>query len=114
YKISGYINDQDLLERVETHIDNPVLGDMLVESVYADYKDFQHGLVFPSKIIHSEGGFPVLDLTVTDAVRNVVAEVIQPQRFFYEGVGEPRYRGPLKGPPPPISVDQTLFGDSVH
>lgn len=32
--VNGYINDQNLLERVETRIDNPMLGDMLYESLY--------------------------------------------------------------------------------
>src|SRR5262249_36976419 len=39
-KVNGYINDQNLVERVETWIDNAMLGDMLFEAVYSDYKDF--------------------------------------------------------------------------
>jgi hypothetical protein len=37
-KMTGYINDQNLVERVETWIDNPVLGDMLVQARHSDYK----------------------------------------------------------------------------
>src|SRR5689334_15115515 len=37
-KVNGYLNAQNLLERVETWIDNPFLGDMAFESEYADYR----------------------------------------------------------------------------
>jgi hypothetical protein len=40
FRVEGYINDQSLVERVRTWIDNDVLGDTLVEAVYSDYKDF--------------------------------------------------------------------------
>ena len=38
-KVNGYINAQNMVERVETWIDNPFLGDMLFEAIYTDYKD---------------------------------------------------------------------------
>ena len=38
--VNGYINDQNMIDKVETWIDNPMLGDMLFEAVYSDYKDF--------------------------------------------------------------------------
>src|SRR5205823_12332756 len=33
-KVNGYINDQNMVERVETWIDNAMLGDMLFDSTY--------------------------------------------------------------------------------
>jgi hypothetical protein len=47
--------------RVETSIDNPVLGDMQFEALYSDYKDFG-GVKFPMHIVQRQGGFPILDL----------------------------------------------------
>jgi glyoxylase-like metal-dependent hydrolase (beta-lactamase superfamily II) len=79
YKLNGYIDDQNTVEKVETWVDNPVLGDMPVEATYSDYKDF-HGLKFPSKIVELQGGYPVMDLTITDANRNVMAGVQQPAK----------------------------------
>src|SRR6266850_2438547 len=38
-KVNGYINDQNLVERIETWIDNAFLGDMAFEGIYTDYKD---------------------------------------------------------------------------
>ena len=34
YKVVGYINDQNLVEKVETWLENPIFGDMLVEALY--------------------------------------------------------------------------------
>ena len=67
--VNGYINDQNMVERVETWIDNPVLGDMPFESAYSDYKDFG-GVKFPMHIVQRQGGFPILDLTVSDVKPN--------------------------------------------
>ena len=68
-KIKGYINAQNLVERVETWADNPVLGDMLIEAVYAGYKDFG-GVKFPVRIVQKQGGYPVLDIAITEVKPN--------------------------------------------
>ena len=34
YKVVGYINPANMVERVETWLENPIFGDMLVESIY--------------------------------------------------------------------------------
>src|SRR5204862_7663148 len=36
-RVNGYLNAQNLVERVETWIDNPFLGDMPFEAVYSGY-----------------------------------------------------------------------------
>ena len=73
---SGYINDQNMLERVETKIDNNVLGDIVYETAYSDYKDFG-GVKFPTHIVQKQGGYPVLDLTVTDVKPNAAVNFDQ-------------------------------------
>jgi glyoxylase-like metal-dependent hydrolase (beta-lactamase superfamily II) len=75
--VRASLNDQNLVERVEGAIPNPVLGDMPVEVTYADYKDFG-GVKFPTRIRQSAGGFPVLDLTVTDVKPNAAVDVQTP------------------------------------
>jgi len=57
YRYIGSINADNQVERVQTWIDNPVLGDTLVETRYSDYKDFD-GIAFPSHIERSQGGYP--------------------------------------------------------
>ena len=64
-KFSGYIDQDNMLARVETWVDTPMLGDTLVEVNYSGYKDFA-GLKFPTSILQKQGGYPTLDLTVTD------------------------------------------------
>jgi hypothetical protein len=70
FKINGTIDRQNLVSRTETWIPNPVLGDMLVETTYSDYKDF-NGVKFPASIVQKQGRYPVLDLTVTSVQPNV-------------------------------------------
>ena len=72
YTVTGIINDQNLVERVETRITNTVLGDMLVEMVYSDYRDFV-GVKFPTRIVQRQGGHLTLDLTVSDVQPNSAA-----------------------------------------
>lgn len=69
YKFNGYVNSDNMVEKVETWVDNPVLGDMPVVTTYSDYKDFG-GVKFPSKIMQTQGGYPSLDVTVNDVKVN--------------------------------------------
>ena len=53
--------------------DNPVLGDTVTETTYSDYKDLGEiptDVLFPTHILQKQGGFPVLDLTVTKVDAN--------------------------------------------
>ena len=54
YHINGTISEDNLVERVQTWIPNPVMGDMLYEHEYADYKDF-NGVKFPTTIRSFQG-----------------------------------------------------------
>jgi len=78
-KVNGYINAQNLVERVETWIDNPFLGDMPFEAIYSDYKDAA-GAKFPMHIVQKQGGYPIFDLTVTDVKPNAAVNIQPPQR----------------------------------
>src|SRR5690349_6602002 len=52
YTISGYIDDQNMVAKVETKIEDALIGDMLVEQTYSGYKDFS-GVKFPSHIVQT-------------------------------------------------------------
>jgi glyoxylase-like metal-dependent hydrolase (beta-lactamase superfamily II) len=58
-------------------IPHAVLGDLLIEITYADYKDFG-GVKFPTKIKQTAGGQPSLDLTVTDVRPNPAVSIATP------------------------------------
>ena len=96
--VSGYLNDQNILERVETKIDNTVLGDTAFETTFSDYKDFG-GVKFPAHIVQKQGGYPVLDLTITDVKPNATANIQSP--------GAPPA-------PAPASVTSEKLGDGVY
>src|SRR5712691_5491533 len=73
-KVNGYINAQNQVERVETWIDNPFLGDMLFEASYSGYKDVG-GAQFPMRIVQKQGGYPIFDLNVSDVKANAPASI---------------------------------------
>jgi glyoxylase-like metal-dependent hydrolase (beta-lactamase superfamily II) len=77
HKFVGRINAQNQLERVQTSIDNPILGDTPVEITYSDYRDFD-GVMFPAKIVRTQGGYPVLDITVSKVAANPPVEIAVP------------------------------------
>ena len=69
YRIVGYVNDQNLVERVNTWLEHAVFGDMAVESEYTHYRDL-NGLKFPSQMVQKRGGWPVFQAYVLGARRN--------------------------------------------
>jgi glyoxylase-like metal-dependent hydrolase (beta-lactamase superfamily II) len=73
-KFNGYFDAQNMLDRVETWIDDPMLGDMLIEAAYSGYQNFG-GVQFPAKIVLKRGGYPTLDLSVTDVKPNAPASI---------------------------------------
>lgn len=99
YTVTGTLNDQHLVERVETLVDNTVLGDMPVEMSYSDYKDFA-GVKFPTRIVRREGGQPTLDLTISS---------VQPNGAATLEVRE----NPQPATPPPVRVEAKKIGDGV-
>ncbi|HEV2201770.1 MAG TPA: MBL fold metallo-hydrolase [Bryobacteraceae bacterium] len=67
--VMGYIDDRNLVEKVQTKIDSNMYGDLPWEAEYSDYKSV-NGVQFPMHIVHRQGGFPVLDLNVSDVKVN--------------------------------------------
>jgi glyoxylase-like metal-dependent hydrolase (beta-lactamase superfamily II) len=69
YPVSGVINDENLVEHVETQTYNNVLGNIVVEVDFSDYRDVG-GIKFPMHIVQKQFGFPTLDLRVADVQPN--------------------------------------------
>jgi glyoxylase-like metal-dependent hydrolase (beta-lactamase superfamily II) len=95
YKVVGFINDANLVERVETWVENPIFGDMLVETSYSDYRDV-NGLKYPTSIVQKRGGWPTFEAQILGANANPanIAGLLQPTA----GAGG---RGGAPGGPPP-------------
>lgn len=75
YKVVGTIDKDGMVTKVDTWMANPVMGDMLIETRYSDYKDFG-GIKFPAKIVQDQGGHPLFDLMVTDVKANVAGAAL--------------------------------------
>ena len=73
-----YLNDQYLVERVESRMPDPVLGDTPVVTQYSDYRDFS-GVKFPTRIRQTMAGSPVLDLAVNDVQPNAPISIAVPE-----------------------------------
>ena len=69
YRVVGYINAQNMVERVQTWLDNPFFGDMLVEAQYTNYRD-NNGLKFPANIVQKRAGWPTFEAYILGAHAN--------------------------------------------
>ncbi|MDO9237280.1 MAG: MBL fold metallo-hydrolase [Aquabacterium sp.] len=99
YRYVGFINDQDRLESVRTWIDNPVLGDTLVETSFDNYVN-RGGVPFPSHIVRTQGGFRVLDVAVSDVKVNATPALKVPDAI-------------AQGVLPPVTVSVNKLADGV-
>jgi glyoxylase-like metal-dependent hydrolase (beta-lactamase superfamily II) len=70
YKMVGYINSRNLVEKVQTWLENPIFGDMLVEAEYTFYRDGANGLKFPARIVQKRGGWPTFTAYILGADAN--------------------------------------------
>ena len=69
YKVNGYINAEHLIEKIETWTAQATLGDMPIETTFANYRDFG-GTKFPTRIVQKQGGYPVLEMDIADVQPN--------------------------------------------
>jgi hypothetical protein len=101
YKMTGTINGQGQVEKVQTWIDNPIVGDMLVETTYSGYKDFG-GVTFPARIVQTQDGFPALDLAISAVTVNPAFDAPVPDN--------------VRNAPPPAApmVAVEKLGDGVY
>ena len=99
FKVLATVDAQNLVERIDAVVPNAVLGDAAVEIRYSEYKDFA-GVKFPTRIRQTIGGYPVLDLTVTDVQPNFAVDIAVPD--------------PIKQTPAPYSkVATQMVADGV-
>jgi hypothetical protein len=54
YRVNATINSDHLIQRIETKVPHPVLGDMNYEHEYTDWREID-GITFPAKWHHHEG-----------------------------------------------------------
>ena len=69
-RVSGYVNEQNMVERVETKIGN----DVLAQHVYLQYQDFS-GLKFPTIVIQKKNDENTLILVVDTVKPNAPVSI---------------------------------------
>jgi glyoxylase-like metal-dependent hydrolase (beta-lactamase superfamily II) len=93
YQVNGYLNNENLIERVETWVGENIMGDMHIVATYSGWRDFG-GAKVPTRIVQTRGGWPFFEVDVTAARANpsdLAALAPQPP---------PPAGGPPPGPPP--------------
>ena len=109
YRVNGYVNDENLVERVETWLGENIMGDMHIVATYSGWRDFG-GYRAPTEIVQTRGGWPFFEAEVTAATanpRNVAALVPAPAA----GPGGPGGGG---GQPAPLNVTAERLGDGFY
>jgi glyoxylase-like metal-dependent hydrolase (beta-lactamase superfamily II) len=112
YVINGYVDDKNLIDRVETWLGENIMGDMQIVATYTGWKDFG-GAMAPSKIVQTRGGWPFFEVDVTSAKANPadVATLVPPPAPA-GGRGGPG--GPGGGAPPALTVTTEKLGDGLY
>ena len=59
-----------MVEKVQTWVENPIFGDMLVETEYTAYREGANGLKFPAQIAQKRGGWPTFTAYILGATPN--------------------------------------------
>jgi len=79
YVINGYVNEKNIVDRVETWLGENIMGDMHILATYTGWRDFG-GVMAPSKIVQTRGGWPFFEVDVTSAKANPpdVATLVPP------------------------------------
>ena len=112
YVINGYVNEQNVVDRVETWLGDNIMGDMHILAVYSGWKDFG-GVTAPAKIVQTRGGWPYFEVDVTAAKANpadVASLVPAPAPAGGRGGGG----GAPGGAPAPLTVTSEKLGDGVY
>ena len=79
YTVTGYINNQNLVTKVETRVEHAVVGDLLVEFEYSNYQNM-NGVQVPAPHRPAAGGLTTFDADITSATANPpnLAELLTP------------------------------------
>ena len=115
YVINGYVDDANIVERVETWLGENIMGDMAIVANYTDWRDFG-GFMFPTEIKQSRGGWPFFEVDVSSAAGNPAdqAPLAPPPPNRPGAPGGPPAGPPGGGQPPALNVTSEKLGDGLY
>jgi len=107
YRVNGYINEENLVERVETWLGENIMGDMHIVATYSGWRDFGGGAIVPTRIVQTRGGWPFFEVDVTNVEANPqnLASLAPPP--------ENRPGGFPGGGAPQFNITKEQLGDGV-
>ncbi len=105
YTVTGYLDAQNRVSKVETRVEHNVVGDLPVVFEYSNYQSM-NGVQVPTRIVQTQAGMRTFEANITSATPNPpnLAELLT----------APAAQGPGGGqqpPPGPPSVDR--LGEGV-
>jgi len=110
YVINGFVDEKNMVDRVETWLGDNIMGDMHILATYTGWKDFG-GVMAPAKIVQTRGGWPFFEVDVAVAKANPpdVATLVPapPGRGGRGGGGGP-------GGAPAMTVTSEKLGDGLY
>ncbi|MEQ1574912.1 MAG: hypothetical protein ABL993_11770, partial [Vicinamibacterales bacterium] len=112
YRVVGYVNAQtNLVDRVDTWVENPIFGDLQVETYYTQYREAEKGLMFPSTIVQRRAGWPTFEAQLLSAVANPanIQELLTPPPPPAGGPG-----GAGAGPQAPPALTSEKLAEGVY
>jgi glyoxylase-like metal-dependent hydrolase (beta-lactamase superfamily II) len=107
YVVNAYVDDENLIDRVETWVGENIMGDMHVVATYSGYRDFG-GFRVPTEMKQTRGGWPFFEVEVTDARANPsdLASLAPAPANRPGGFGG--------GGPPSLEVTAEKLGDGLY
>ncbi len=113
YVINGYVNENNIVDRVETWLGENIMGDMHIVATYTGWKDFG-GAMAPSKIVQTRGAWPFFEVNVTAAKANPAdVATLVPAPAPAAGRGG-RGGGAAPAAAPALTVTSEKLGDGLY
>jgi glyoxylase-like metal-dependent hydrolase (beta-lactamase superfamily II) len=114
YSVTGYINNQNLVTKVETRVDNAVVGDLLVEFDYSNYQNM-NGVQVPTRIVQKQAGMPTFDAEIKTATPNPsnLTALLTPPPPPAGRAGGPGAGAPAGPPPAPAAPPVEKLGEGA-
>ncbi len=111
YTVTGYIDGQNRVTKVETRVENAVVGDLPIEFEFSNYQAM-NGVQVPTRIVQRQAGMQTFDASITSATPNPgnLAELLTvPPPAGGAPAPPPAAPAAAAGPPPVEKIGDGVF-----